>query len=101
MSCSSHSPPASHTGQSSGWFASSISSMDLRACLTSGLSVVTVMPSLITVVQAVCSFGIFSILTRHMRQAPWRDKIGVIAKGGHFNAHRLLQASIRSVPLER
>ena len=32
MSCSSHSPPASQTGQSSGWLPSTSSSMALRAC---------------------------------------------------------------------
>ena len=32
MSCSSHSPPLSHTGQSSGWLVSRNSSIDLRAC---------------------------------------------------------------------
>jgi hypothetical protein len=37
---------------------------------------VTIIPSLITVVHAVCSFGIFSTFTRHMRQAPCRDKLG-------------------------
>ncbi len=50
--------------------------MPLRACRISSLSVVTLMPSPITVVQAVCSLGIFSILTRHMRQAPCNDRLG-------------------------
>ena len=36
MSCSSHSPPASQTGQSSGWFPSSSSTVALRACAISG-----------------------------------------------------------------
>ncbi len=76
MSCNSHSPPASHTGQSSGWLPSNISTMDLRACSTSSPPVVTAMPSLMMVVQAVCSFGIFSILTMHMRQAPCRERPG-------------------------
>ncbi len=70
MSCNSHSPPASHTGQSSGWLPSSSSSIDLRACLIFSVSVCTIMPSVIGVVQAVCIFGIFSISTRHMRHAP-------------------------------
>ena len=34
------------------------------------------MPSPTTVVQAVCSLGIFSTLTRHMRHAPCRDRFG-------------------------
>ena len=76
MSCNSHSPPASQTGQSSGWFPSSSSTIDLRAWWISGESVVTIMPSPITVVQAVCNLGTFSILTRHMRQAPCSDKPG-------------------------
>ena len=39
--------------------------------LTSGSSTLTTMPSFITwVVQAVCSFGMPSILTRHMRHWP-------------------------------
>ena len=76
MSCSSHSPPASHTGQSSGWLPSNISTIDFRACRSSSLSVVTIIPSLITVVQAVCSFGIFSTFTRHMRHAPCRERLG-------------------------
>ena len=50
--------------------------MPLRAWRISGLSVVTIMPSPITVVQAVCSLGIFSTFTRHMRQAPCRERFG-------------------------
>ena len=69
MSCSSHSPPASHTGQSSGWLPSSSSIVALRACLISSVSVATIMPSATGVVQAVCSFGIFSMRTTHMRHA--------------------------------
>src|SRR5271165_540922 len=76
MSCSSHSPPASHTGQSNGWLPSSSSIIDLRACLILSLSVVTIMPSPTTVVQEVCNLGIFSISTRHMRQAPCSERPG-------------------------
>ncbi len=76
MSCNSHSPPASQTGQSSGWLPRSSSTIDLRAWTTSSLLVVTIMPSETSVVQAVWSLGIFSIFTRHMRQAPCKDRLG-------------------------
>ena len=48
----------------------------LRACAISGLSVVTTMPSATGVVQAVCSFGTFSMRTTHMRQAACSDSPG-------------------------
>ena len=69
MSCSSHSPPLSQTGQSSGWLASRNSSIDLRASTTLGESVRTTMPSATGNVQPGSSFGAFSTSTRHMRQA--------------------------------
>ena len=40
------------------------------------LSVETIMPSVTGVVQAVCSLGIFSIFTRHMRHAPCSESPG-------------------------
>ena len=47
------------------------------ASATSGVSVLTTMPSLMTgVEQAVCSFGIPSILTRHMRHWPTTERRG-------------------------
>ena len=70
MSCSGHSPPLSHTGQSSGWLMSRNSTTACCACLTRSVWVWTTMPSLTGVEQPVCSFGIPSISTRHMRQAP-------------------------------
>ncbi len=76
MSCSSHSPPASQTGQSRGWLPSSNSTIALRACRTSSLSVATIMPSVTVVVQAVCSLGIFSTFTTHMRHAPCNESPG-------------------------
>ena len=68
ISCSSHSPPRSQTGQSSGWFASRNSIIARCAFSISSLSVVTTMPSVQRIVQEVCSLGIFSMRTRHMRQ---------------------------------
>ena len=46
--------------------------MDLRAAATCGVSVRTTIPSATGWVHAVISFGIFSISTRHMRQAAAR-----------------------------
>jgi len=70
MSCSGHSPPLSQTGQSSGWLSSRNSTTASCACLTRSEVVWTTMPSLTGVEQAVCSFGMPSISTRHIRQAP-------------------------------
>ena len=70
MSCSGHSPPLSQTGQSSGWLTSRNSTTALCACLTWSVRVWTTIPSRTGVEQEVCSFGIPSISTRHMRQAP-------------------------------
>ena len=69
MSCSGHSPPLSHTGQSSGWLTSRNSTIAFCACLTRSV-VTTTIPSLTAVEQAVWSLGMPSISTRHMRQAP-------------------------------
>jgi len=50
--------------------------MALRAWAISGVSVWTIMPSATGVVQAVWSLGIFSMRTRHMRQAAWSERPG-------------------------
>src|SRR3954469_7142015 len=70
MSCSGHSPPLSQTGQSSGWVISRNSTTACWAVLTRLVWVWTTIPSLTGVEHAVCSFGMPSISTRHMRQAP-------------------------------
>ena len=70
MSCSGHSPPLSQTGQSSGWLTSRNSTTALWACFDLVGRVWTTIPSRTGVEQEVCSFGIPSISTRHMRQAP-------------------------------
>ena len=70
MSCSGHSPPLSQTGQSSGWLMSRNSSTDSCALSTRSVRVWTTMPSLTGVEQPVWSFGMPSISTRHIRQAP-------------------------------
>ena len=69
-SCSGHSPPLSHTGQSSGWLISRNSNTLARASTTSGVRVETIIPSATVVEQDVCSFGIFSIFTMQTRQDP-------------------------------
>ena len=70
MSCSGHSPPLSQTGQSSGWLTSRNSTTEFCASLTRSVCVCTTIPSFTGVEHAVCSFGIPSISTRHMRHAP-------------------------------
>ncbi len=70
MSCSGHSPPLSQTGQSSGWLMSRNSTTASWASFTRAVWVLTTIPSLTGVEQPVCSFGMPSISTRHMRQAP-------------------------------
>ena len=89
MSCSSHSPPASHTGQSSGWFPSSISSIDLRACLISSLSVMTIMPSLTTVGARGLQLGHLLHLHQAHAASALQRKIGVVAERRHLDAHAL------------
>ena len=69
-SCSGHSPPLSHTGQSSGWLASSSSSTPSWASFATSLSVFTTMSGATGVEQAVCSPRMPSTSTRHMRHAP-------------------------------
>ena len=82
MSCNSHSPPLSHTGQSSGWLVSRNSSMDLRDWTTCGVSVRTTMPSATGRVHAVMSFGIFSTSpgTCGRRCLPWRRQRRSLSK---------------------
>ena len=70
MSCSGHSPPLSHTGQSSGWLISRNSTMASWASRTRWVCVLTTIPSLTGVEQPVCSLGMPSTSTRHMRHAP-------------------------------
>ena len=70
MSCSGHSPPLSHTGQSSGWLMSRNSTTACWAVRTRSVWVLTTMPSFTGVEQPVCNLGIPSTSTRHMRQAP-------------------------------
>ena len=69
-SWSGHSPPLSHTGQSSGWLIRRNSKTAARASTTSGVRVETTMPSAQTVEHDVCSFGIFSIFTMQTRHDP-------------------------------
>jgi hypothetical protein len=68
---------------------SSSSSIDFRACLISSLSEVTIMPSLITVVHAVCSFGIFSIFDQAHAASALQRQVGVVAERGDLDAHGL------------
>jgi hypothetical protein len=70
MSWSGHSPPLSQTGQSSGWLISRNSTTAFWAFFTRSDWVTTTIPSLTGVEQAVWSFGIPSISTRHIRHAP-------------------------------
>ncbi len=70
MSWSGHSPPLSHTGQSSGWLTSRNSTTEFWAWRTRSVWVWTTMPSLTGVEHDVWSFGMPSISTRHIRHAP-------------------------------
>src|SRR6266567_2429672 len=71
-SCSGHSPPLSHMGQSSGWLISRNSSVP--SCPARAISLVswvlTTMPSVTVVVQAVSGLRWPTTSTRHWRQAP-------------------------------
>ena len=64
-SCSGHSPPRSHTGQSSGWFSNRNSRFATCACRTESFvfCVLTTMPGATVTVQEVASFGCPSIWT--------------------------------------
>ena len=70
-SCSGHSPPLSHTGQSSGWLIEQeLEDAGARRRRLPASACDTTMPSVQTVEHDVCSFGIFSILTMQTRQEP-------------------------------
>src|SRR5262249_17614958 len=69
-------PAWSHIGQSTGWFTRRNSITALRIASTFGLWVKTDIPSVAWVLQAIWSFGIFSISTRHIRQLPAMDSFG-------------------------
>src|SRR5918994_1197543 len=81
-----HSPPLSHMGQSSGWLISSSSRLpSWPALATSEVTwVLTSMPSVTVVVQAVSGLRWPATSTRHWRQAPrgassrWSQKRGTI-----------------------
>jgi hypothetical protein len=67
-SCSSHSPPWSQIGQSSGWLISRNSIVAFCAEIARFDRVKIFMPSATGVAQAGSGFGAFSTSTRHMRQ---------------------------------
>ena len=71
-SCSGHSPPLSHTGQSSGWLIRRNSSTPSWAFFTRSLSVSTFMPSATVTMQLTPRAGPrpVSMSTRHMRHMP-------------------------------
>ena len=50
--------------------------MFLRASATCGVSVRTIIPGWTTTVQAVWSLGVFSISTKHIRQAACNESPG-------------------------
>src|SRR6266540_2918686 len=84
-SCSGHSPPLSHMGQSSGWLISRNSSTPSCPARATSLVcwVLTTMPSVTVVVQAVSGLRCPTTSTRHCRQAPsgasrrWSQKRGI------------------------
>ena len=67
-SCSSHSPPWSQIGQSSGWLISRNSIVAFCAAIARAERVKIFMPSVTGVAQAGIGLGAFSTSTRHMRQ---------------------------------
>ena len=69
-SCSGHSPPRSHTGQSSGWLISRNSSTPSCTAFTLGDCVLTTMPSVTGVAHEICMPRMPSTSTRHMRHMP-------------------------------
>ena len=86
MSCNSHSPPLSQTGQSSGWLVSRNSSVPLRACCTIGESVWTTMPSATGKRAADLQLGgLFDFHQAHAAGGLQREAV-VIAEGGDFDA---------------
>ncbi len=85
--CSGHSPPLSHTGQSSGWLMSRSSITPCWAFSATGevACVFTSMPSVSSIAQEGCGFGIgrrvpsgpgVAMSTRHWRQAPTGSSSG-------------------------
>jgi len=83
MSCSFDSPAGSQTGIPSGMLPTSNSPIDLGGPgRTSSLLLVTIMPSLMTVVQASSALGIFfRSWIRHIPlQALWQRQVGVVSE---------------------
>jgi hypothetical protein len=76
--CSGHSPPLSHTGQSSGWLISSSSITPCCALSAAGdvIWVRTTMPSVATVVHDAIGLRWPSTSTRHCRHAPTGSSSG-------------------------
>jgi hypothetical protein len=98
--CSGHSPPLSHTGQSSGWLTSSSSIMPACALAATGEVnwVRTTMPGVTSSVQLACGLGMARIdpsgpgvatSTRHCRQAPTGASSGWSQKRGDGDADLL------------
>ena len=98
--CSGHSPPLSQTGQSSGWLMSSSSSTPSWAFFATGLLswVLTTMPSVTVVVQAVSGLRWPSTSTMHCRQAPTGSSSGWSQKRGTWMPTSSA-ARMTSVPL--
>jgi len=75
-SCSSHSPPWSQMGQSSGWLISRNSITARCASMALRAFVCTFMPGATGVAQAGIGLGAFSTSTRHMRQLAATESFG-------------------------
>ncbi len=83
-SCSGHSPPLSHTGQSSGWFTSRNSRIPSWAFFTFGLFVTASMPGATSMKQAGCKLeplGPFQVDEAHPAHTH-RLHAGVVTKTG-------------------
>ena len=89
MSCSSHSPPASHTGQSSGWLPSSNSTMLLRAWWI--FVAVGGDDHAFADHRGAGGLQLGHLLDLHQAHAAsaLQREIRVIAERGHFDAHAL------------
>ncbi len=107
--CRGHSPPLSHTGQSSGWLMSSSSMIPCCALSATGLVrwVFTTMPGVASSVHDACGFGIGRTLpsrsgaatsTRHWRHAPAGSSSGSSQNRGIW-IPICSAARITSVPL--
>src|ERR671917_124286 len=79
MSCSGHSPPLSHTGQSSGWFTSRNSTIAFCACFTRSEVVITTMPSFTGIEQAV------DLHETHAAGAHGRSELALVAEVGDLD----------------